>query len=260
MRDGHADHVLAPEAGSHFDHIADVYDTSLPAHVVEHYLRKRAEFVAELCPTGSVLDVGCGTGALAQRLAARGYAVTGVDPSDGMLDVMRARCPEVRAVRASGTELPFDTDSFDLVLTVATMHHIADPAGVRGTLAEMARVSRPGGRILIWDHNPRNPYWSRLMARVPQDTGEERLIGAEELVDGLARAGARVLSVDQLGIVPDFTPRAAIGAAAAFERLFERLPLLHRYAAHNVVVADKPRAAADQRRSSAAMSRPSGAR
>ena len=40
----------------------------------------------------------------------------------------------------------------------------------------MVRVARPGGRILVWDHNPRNPYWGRLMARVPQDTGEERLI------------------------------------------------------------------------------------
>ena len=142
-------------------------------------------------------------------------------------------------MRAPGTELPFESDSFDVVLSIATFHHIAEPDAVRRTLAEMTRVSRPGGRILIWDHNPRNPYWSRLMARVPQDTGEERLIPAEELIDGLVAAGAQVLSVQQLGIVPDFTPRAAIGAAAALERLFERTPGLHAYGAHNVVVAAK---------------------
>jgi SAM-dependent methyltransferase len=227
---------------SHFDHIAGVYDASLPAHVVEHYVRKRAAFVLEICPPGSVLDVGCGTGALAQRLIGLGYRVTGVDPSEGMLDVMRARRPEVRAVRASGTDLPFEPDSFDLVLSVATMHHIADAEAVRQTLAEMTRVTKPGGRILIWDHNPRNPYWSHLMARVPQDTGEERLVAARDLTAGLAAAGAEVLSVQQLGMVPDFTPYRALRLAAALERRVERTPWLRRYAAHNVVVASKPAA------------------
>jgi SAM-dependent methyltransferase len=232
--------VSHSEHSSHFDEIAAVYDSSLPPHVVEHYVGKRAAFVLGLRSGGSVLDVGCGTGALARRLTGLGYEVTGIDPSDGMLAVMRERSPGVRAVRGSGAELPFDPDSFDVVLSVATFHHIADPAAVRATLAEMTRVSRPGGRILIWDHNPRNPYWSPLMARVPQDTGEERLVPADELVSGLIAAGAQVLSVEQLGIVPDFTPKLTVGAAAALERVFERVPVVQRYAAHNVVVATKP--------------------
>jgi SAM-dependent methyltransferase len=228
-------------SGSHFDRVAAVYDESLPAHVVEHYLRKRTAFVAALCPAGAaVLDVGCGTGALAGRLARAGYEVTGVDPSEGMLEVMRARSPEVRAVLASGTDLPLDDGAFDLVLSVATFHHIAEPGAVRRTLGEMTRVSRPGGHLLIWDHNPRNPYWSSLMARVPQDTGDERLIPAEELIEGLTAAGAEVVSVQQLGFVPDFTPRGAIRGAARIERGAERTPFVRRFAAHNVVVARKP--------------------
>ena len=224
---------------SHFDEIATVYDESLPAHVVEHYLRKRSAFIARTCPAGSALDVGCGTGALAQRLSALGYEVVGVDPSAGMLEIMCARSPEVTAVKGSGTALPFADGSFDVVLTVAALHHIADPAGVRQTLAEMVRVSRPTGRVVIWDHNPRNPYWSHLMARVPQDTGEERLIPESEIIDGLNAAGAQVLSSDQLGLVPDFTPRRAIRAAAVLERLFERTPRVQQFAAHNVIVARK---------------------
>jgi SAM-dependent methyltransferase len=247
---------------SHFDEIATVYDESLPTHVVEHYLRKRTGFVAANCPRGSALDVGCGTGALAQRLVEIGYEVVGVDPSEGMLEVMRARSPATRAVNASGTSLPFADNCFDLVLTVAAMHHIAVAADVRQTLAEMVRVCKPSGRILIWDHNPRNPYWSNLMARVPQDTGEERLIGERELMRGLNDAGAQVLSSEQLGLVPDFTPRAALRAAAALERLFERTPYVRRFAAHNVILARKRATANAQapRATSSATIRPSGSR
>jgi SAM-dependent methyltransferase len=226
-------------SGCHFDSIAGVYDDSLPPHVVEHYLRKRVRFVLEHCPRGSGLDVGCGTGVLAARLAAAGYEMSGVDPSEGMLGVLRERAPEVRAVRASGTELPFAGDCFDVVTSVAVLHHIADPAGVRLALAEMVRVVRPGGRVLVWDHNPRNPYWGRLMARVPQDTGEERLVPEREVLDGLRAAGGEVLCSVQLGLVADFTPRAALRVAAAVERLAERTPLARRLCASNVILATK---------------------
>jgi SAM-dependent methyltransferase len=222
---------------SHFDEIAAAYDASLPAHVVEHYLRKRVAYLTHICPAGSVLDVGCGTGALAQRLSARGYQVTGVDPSEGMLEVMRRRDPRLATVRAAGSKLPFPSSSFDLVVSVATMHHIAALEEVRATLGEMVRVCRRTGWIVIWDHNSRNPYWSSLMARVPQDTGEERLIPLEELVAGLDQGGAQVLSVQQLGAVADFTPRWAIPVAAGLERMVEHTPWFRRFAAHNVVVA-----------------------
>ena len=226
--------------GSHFDEIATVYDESLPAHVVEHYLRKRVRYVTARCARGDGLDVGCGTGVLAARLAAEGYAMTGVDPSAGMLEIMRERHPDVPAVRASGTDLPFADASFGLVLTVAALHHIADAGAVRRTLEEMVRVARPGGRVLVWDHNPRNPYWGWLMARVPQDTGEERLIPETEIIAGLRAGGAHVVEAVQLGLVPDFVPRRLLPAAAAVEHAVERTPLLRRLAAHNVILAAKP--------------------
>lgn len=239
-------------SSGHFDSIAGVYDESLPPHVVEHYLEKRVRFVLEHCPPGRGLDVGCGTGALAARLFAAGYEMTGLDPSEGMLDVLRSRAPEVRAVSGSGSSLPFPDDSFDLVLSVAVMHHVADPEQVRLTLAEMVRVASPSGRILVWDHNPRNPYWRLLMARVPQDTGEERLIPEGELVAGLGAAGAGILLSRRLGMVPDFVPHGALKAAAAAERAMERTPLVRGLAAHNVVLATKePRAVRDFQREAA---------
>jgi ubiquinone/menaquinone biosynthesis C-methylase UbiE len=224
---------------SHFDDIATEYDEALPAHVVEHYLRKRTAYVVAHCPRGDGLDVGCGTGVLAERLAQAGYQMWGVDPSAGMLEVLRRRAPDVQATVASGTSLPFDSDRFDLVLTVAVMHHIAAPDAIRETLGEMVRVLRPGGRLIVWDHNPRNPYWKSLMSRVPQDTGEERLIPEAEVLGGLRAAGARVLSSDQLGFVPEFVPPRALALAARVERGVERVPGLRRLCAHNVVLATK---------------------
>jgi SAM-dependent methyltransferase len=227
-------------SSTHFDAVAGSYDASLPAHVVEHYLRKRVRYMLERSPRGRALDVGCGTGALAARMAESGYEVTGIDPSEGMLAVLRSRAPGVTGVRGTGTSLPFPDDSFDLVLSVATMHHIGDAGDVRRTLAEMVRTARPSGRVVVWDHNPRNPYWGSLMSRVPQDTGDERLIPESELVGGLTAAGAEIIESVQLGMVPDFVPPSLMRASAAVERAVERTPVARRLCAHNVVLADKP--------------------
>ena len=222
---------------SHFDAIAERYDETIPPHVAEHYLEKRTAFIAAHQPAGRVLDVGCGTGALAARLSELGYEVVGVDPSEGMLEVLRRRAPQVEAIRASGVDLPFDDAAFDLTLSVATMHHIADPEAVRSTLHEMVRVTRPEGHVLVWDHNPANPYWPLIMRRVPQDRGDERLIALDELVAGLRSGGARHVQVSRLGLVPDFTPRGLLRPARAVERAVERTPGVRRLCAHNVVLA-----------------------
>lgn len=226
------------EVQEHFDEIADEYDESLPPHVVEHYLDKRVAYVEDLIEPGSkVLDVGCGTGVVASKLVDEGFDVTGVDPSDGMLEHLRRSDPRVTAVQGSGTELPFEDGTFDLTMCVAVMHHIAQPQAVHDSLVEMARVTRPGGLVLVWDHNPRNPYWKNLMARVPQDDGSERLIPEVEIVSGLTDGGAVLLSSSQLGFVPDFVPPSMLGLNAKVERVVERTPGLNRLCAHNVVVA-----------------------
>ena len=223
---------------THFDRIAEHYDESLPRHVADHYLRRRAAYVAEHVPLGSrLLDVGCGTGRLAKRLAAAGYDVTGADPSTGMIEVLERNAPEVKAVVASGESLPFDSGSFGASYCVAVMHHVAEEGAVSRTLSEMVRVVQPGGLVLVWDHNPLNPYWRRLMARVPQDTGEERLIGRRELIAGLERAGAEILAAERLGAVPDFVSPRALPAAARLERVVERLPGVRGLCAHNVILA-----------------------
>lgn len=222
-----------------FDTIAGVYDSVFAPHVTEHYLRRRAEYVARHAPGNSVLDVGAGTGLLAERLSDRGMRVVALDPFPRMLEQLRRRRPQIETVVATGDHLPFSDDTFDLTLSVAVMHHIAEPHLVRRTIAEMVRVTRSRGRILIWDHNPLNPYWPLLMKRVPQDNGNERLIPLHELATDLEASGAAILRAERLGLMPEFTPRPLLPVAAALERAVETIPGLRLLCSHNVVLAAK---------------------
>ena len=228
------------QGGGHFDEIAHAYDETIPAHVMEHYHRKRVAVLRRWArPGAKVLDLGCGTGALLDRNESH-FAMFGVDPSQGMLRVLAAPRPEVRLAAAEGPGLPFRDDAFDLVYCVAVLHHVVTQAAVKATLGEMVRVTAPGGHVVVWDHNARNPYWPYLMKRVPQDHGDERLVPEEEILGGLEAAGAEVLSSSQLGLVPDFAPRPLLGAFVALERLVETVPRARRFCAHNVVVARRP--------------------
>jgi SAM-dependent methyltransferase len=218
----------------HFDQVADEYDATIPEHVVEHLTARRVRLAESVKPEGKVLDVGCGTGRFLNALPTR-YARTGIDVSAGMLGVARQKGLEVE--QASSAELPFDDDSFDLVTTFAVLHHLIDPEVVRASLCEMARVARPGGAVIVWDHNPLNPYWRFLMAKSPQDQGDERLVPARLVVGTLRQAGLRDVDLRRMTFTPDFTPPGLLPATACMERLLERVPVLQLLAAHNVAIA-----------------------
>jgi demethylmenaquinone methyltransferase/2-methoxy-6-polyprenyl-1,4-benzoquinol methylase len=93
----------------------------------------------------SVLDVATGTGLVAEQLLARGHRVTGLDQSPDMLAVARQRFGDrVDIVEASATDIPFPNASFDHLTFTYLLRYVDDPGA---TLAELARVVRPGGTI-----------------------------------------------------------------------------------------------------------------
>jgi demethylmenaquinone methyltransferase / 2-methoxy-6-polyprenyl-1,4-benzoquinol methylase len=97
-------------------------------------------------PSGTVLDVATGTGAVASALLTdQGCAVVGLDQSPEMLAEARRRLPpEVRLVEGEADSLPFPDASFDALTFTYLFRYVGDPGG---TLRELARVVRPGGTV-----------------------------------------------------------------------------------------------------------------
>jgi demethylmenaquinone methyltransferase/2-methoxy-6-polyprenyl-1,4-benzoquinol methylase len=94
---------------------------------------------------GHVLDVATGTGLVAAELVRRGHRVTGLDQSPEMLEVARARfAGSIDLVEASAESLPFADATFDHLTFTYLLRYVDDPGA---TLAELARVVRPGGTI-----------------------------------------------------------------------------------------------------------------
>ena len=130
------------------------------------------------------LDVGTGAGALALALAPLVREVVGVDRSPELLAKARERAAllaNVELVEADATLLPFPTDSFDLTATIRTLHHVARPELV---IAELARVTRPGGRVLVVDQiAPADPLEALALDRFERarDSSHARLLPEVDL-------------------------------------------------------------------------------
>jgi demethylmenaquinone methyltransferase / 2-methoxy-6-polyprenyl-1,4-benzoquinol methylase len=140
-----------PQVQAMFDRIAGVYDrmNSVMTAGLHHRWRARAADMAALSPGGHALDVATGTGDLAielsRRVGPRGE-VTGSDFSERMLELARRKAPELRFEHGNALSLPYDDDSFDAATVGFGARNFSDlPQGLR----EMARVVRPGGRVVI---------------------------------------------------------------------------------------------------------------
>lgn len=112
---------------------------------------REVTFVAtQLEPGARVLDLACGTGRIAVPLAARGFAVSGLDISNRVLEEARAAGPELDFRQGDMRELPWPEGSFDAVINMWTAFgYFATQAEDERALAEVARVLRPGGVFIL---------------------------------------------------------------------------------------------------------------
>jgi SAM-dependent methyltransferase len=141
--------------------------------------------VAGLEPGHRALDVGCGPGALTARLveALGPEAVSAVDPSEPFVASARERFPGADIAIGSAESLDFADSSFDAAMASLVVHFMARPAA---GLAEMARVTRPGGVVAatVWNHSqgsgPLSLFWAAVRAVDPQEEDESDYAGVHE--------------------------------------------------------------------------------
>jgi SAM-dependent methyltransferase len=174
----------------------------------ERFAARRAFLLSNVRPGERVLDLGAGDGTFAAELAAAGCEVVAVDVAEEALRRARSRVPGLDARRVEeGGPLPLDEDAVDVVWAGEVLEHVAD---VVGLLAEVRRVLRWGGRLLVT-----TPYHGRaalaalalrpgpaLDAHFDPRADHLRFFTARTLRSVLAGAGFADVEVRAVGGVP----------------------------------------------------------
>jgi ubiquinone/menaquinone biosynthesis C-methylase UbiE len=184
----------------------------------------------------SLLDYGCGAGDLMRVLAGMGARArfTGCDVSAGMLAEAGRRWPAALGPAPGlepqeGARTPLADAAFDVAVISAVLHHVP-PAERPAVYAELGRVLKPGGRLYVFEHNPRNPLVRYVIARTPIDANAI-LLDAREVRQGLHGVGRYALTTDYLMFMPP-----GMVFLAPVDRALAWLPLGAQYA----VAARKP--------------------
>jgi SAM-dependent methyltransferase len=167
-------------------------------------------------PDWRVLDVATGPGYVAERAAARGARVVGIDLAEGMLELARQRVGGVELLRADAEELPFDDASFDAVVGGFVINHLPRP---QRALAEASRVLVPGGRVAfsVWDRPERMRVFG-VVTEAIEAAGVDR--------DGALPAGGP----DPYRFADEGEFQALLEAAEAVEVAVRTVELTHRVA------------------------------
>jgi SAM-dependent methyltransferase len=151
-----------PAVANDYDSFAEAYSAEAEANLINGYYARPAILALAGDVAGRrILDAGCGSGPLFAALRDRGAIVTGFDTSTGMLDLARRRLGDGADLQVAGlgSPLPFPHGTFDDVIASLVLHYLEDwgPA-----LAELRRVLKPGGRLIVSvDH----PFAINLMHR-----------------------------------------------------------------------------------------------
>lgn len=166
------------------------------------------------------LDSGCGTGAFAFALAPFVGEVVGTDTRVEYLEAARERAPDnVRFVEGDATSLPFEFASFDIAGCMRLLHHVHRPGLA---ISELARVTRPGGRILVMDQlGSVDPLVSIQQDRFEsiRDPSHQRLLPEADIRGFLDTNDLVLVSSEVVTERVDLEQRLELAGASEEERL-----------------------------------------
>lgn len=171
-----------------------------------------------------VLDVGCSTGYLSERLRQRGATVVGIDVDERAVERARPFCEAVYVGDVESMELPFEPGEFDAIACGDVIEHLREPEAF---LARMRPLLRPGGRLVVTTPNIAN--WAMRLGllfgrfRYTEwgilDRTHTRLFTRKTLEEALRAAGFRIEVFDYTVPVPVLSTRRVEGLAHAIGRL-----------------------------------------
>jgi len=231
-----ADSADSPELND-YDSFAEAYAASNENNLINGYYERPAMLALAGDVAGRrILDAGCGSGPLFAALRERGAVVTGFDKSAGMLELARRRLGDDAdlQVAALGSPLPFPDDTFDDVTASLVLHYLEDwgPA-----LAELQRVLKPGGRLIVSVDHPfvtflsqreegREPDYFATYNYIDEWTvdGQTGLFSfwarpLHAMIEAFTAAGFRIAVISEPGVAPD-TPRELLPDRMADRRRF----------------------------------------
>lgn len=205
--------LLAPIPSSEFDLDAgyrlwaQTYDRPLRLSPIEEPIMHR---IMDLLPPATALDAACGTGRHSDYLANRGHRVIGVDRSSDMLEKAREKIPEAQFREGDLTALPVDDTSVDAVVCSLALVHLEQ---IDKAMAEISRVVRPGGRVVISDVHP-FPILLGWQAQFRTTSGDPGFIRihqhpVSEYCQAAAAAGLRILNCYEPLITPETASKLA---------------------------------------------------
>jgi ubiquinone/menaquinone biosynthesis C-methylase UbiE len=187
---------------------ASFYDTSVNLLTLGHAAALRAQTIrlAQIKTGDSVLDVGCGTGdvtLLAREMSGAAGRVVGIDASPEMIAVASGKAAQKHASVDFQVGLieaiPFPGHSFDVVISSLMMHHLPDGLKTQG-LAEIHRVLRPNGHLLIMDLKAPTSFAGRVLLTLLMHGGLQT--GVQDLSVKLERLGFYNIAVGNLNFPP----------------------------------------------------------
>ncbi len=202
-----------------FDRFSETYRADLESALrfsgqdADFFTRTKVRALGELvrCHVGEpaevgLLDVGCGIGLTDRMLVPDFGHVTGVDVSAASIRQAAERNPQATYDTYPGGRLPYADHSFDAVFAFCVLHHVS--AGERASfVSELRRVTRPGGLVVIGEHNPLNPLTRLVVGRCAFDD-DAVLLRASEASTLLRQARLEPVERRYILVVPSERPMA----------------------------------------------------
>jgi SAM-dependent methyltransferase len=189
-----------------FDEVAPVYDEAVQDSIsfvgqdLETFTRRKVDVLLDLVRSSvgdpselRVLDAGCGVGVTDALLAGSVGELHGIDTAEAAIAVAAERNPSVRYSATDGSSFGHPDGSFDVTFAICVVHHVEPGSPRDAFFAELRRVTRPGGLVVVFEHNPYNPLTRLAVSRCDFDEGVE-LLGRRAVVRSLRSVGTDVVA------------------------------------------------------------------